>query len=142
MDSILDYAYDVAGNRTELKWDPSANGLIVRNTYDALNRLATLSRKVPTIGVQTGTAAIGTYSYDDLSRRSTLTLANGTSTTYAYDTQSMPASLSLNVAGTALDAAFSFTRNQIGDITQNAPRNLSFQWRGYRNELVITCVMA
>jgi YD repeat-containing protein len=47
----------------------------------------------------------------------------------------MPGSLTLKVAGTALDAVFSYKRNQVGDITQSALSNSSYQWRGYRNEL-------
>ena len=133
--SILDSVYDSAGNRTELRLDSASNGLIVGSTYDALNRPGTLSRKVPTVGVQTSTAAIATYNYDDLSRLTSLSFANGATSTFGYDTQSLPASLNMDVAGTALDGGFTLARNQAGEVTQNALTNTVHQWRGYRNNL-------
>lgn len=59
----------------------------------------------------------------------------GVGTSAASHTQSMPASLNMDVAGTALDGGFNLTRNQAGEVTQNALTNTVHQWRGYRNNL-------
>jgi YD repeat-containing protein len=59
--NILDYAYDAAGNRTELRWDPRPTA-IVRNTQ--MRSTAAATRKVPTVGVQVSTATIAA-GYDD-----------------------------------------------------------------------------
>ncbi|MHA7602601.1 DUF6531 domain-containing protein, partial [Alicycliphilus sp. T452] len=88
----LSYQYDAAGNRTRLTW-PDA--FYVSTTYDALNR--------PTALKENGSANLASYAYDDLSRRTTVTLGNGTSTSYGYDTQANLSSLAHNLAGTAHD---------------------------------------
>ncbi|WP_287719937.1 hypothetical protein, partial [Nitrosomonas sp.] len=74
----LAYQYDPAGNRTQLTWPETA--FYVTSTYDALNR--------PTAIKETGTVNLATYAYDDLSRRTTVTLGNSTTTSYGYSTQS------------------------------------------------------
>jgi RHS repeat-associated protein len=67
----LTYTYDKNGNRLTL------NGGTANNTYtyDPLNRLASLASP----------AGLATFGYDALSRRTNLTLPNGTQTTYTYD---------------------------------------------------------
>lgn len=78
-DLSLAYQYDAAGNRTRITW-PEATPFYVTTAYDALNR--------PTSIKELGTTSLATYAYDDLSRRTTVTLGNSTTTTYGYTTQS------------------------------------------------------
>ncbi len=102
----LSYQYDPAGNRTRLTWPEAA--FYVTTSYDAMNR--------PTGILENGSVSLASYAYDDLSRRATVTLGNGTTTSYGYDTQSALASLSHDLAGTAFDNTWSYTRNQVQDI--------------------------
>ena len=75
-------------------------GKITTSTYDALNR--------PTAIKETGTVNLATYAYDDLSRRTTVTLGNSTTTSYAYSTQSALATLTHNLTGTAQDQTYTY----------------------------------
>ncbi|WP_445371982.1 RHS repeat-associated core domain-containing protein [Methylomonas sp. HW2-6] len=120
----LAYQYDPAGNRTRTTW-PEATAFYITASYDALNR--------PTALLENGTVSLASYAYDDLSRRTTVTLGNGTSTGYGYDTQSALSSLTQNLAGTAQDNTWSYTRNQVQDIKAASWTNDSYQWTGYTN---------
>ncbi|WP_445369953.1 RHS repeat-associated core domain-containing protein (plasmid) [Methylomonas sp. BW4-1] len=120
----LAYQYDPAGNRTRTTW-PEATAFYITASYDALNR--------PTALLENGTVSLASYAYDDLSRRTTVTLGNGTTTVTGYDTQSALASLTQNLAGTAQDNTWSYTRNQVQDIKAASWTNNSYQWTGYTN---------
>ncbi|MDP3932222.1 MAG: RHS repeat protein, partial [Methylococcaceae bacterium] len=120
---VISYQVDPAGNRTRTTW-PEAT-FYVTQTYDALNR--------PTAILENGTVSLASYAYDDLSRRTTVTLGNGTTTVTGYDTQSALASLSQNLAGTAQDNTWSYTRNQVQDIKTATWTNNAYQWTGYTN---------
>uniref|UniRef100_UPI00402BAC95 RHS repeat-associated core domain-containing protein n=1 Tax=Methylomonas sp. PHL2-19 TaxID=3438878 RepID=UPI00402BAC95 len=120
----LAYQYDPAGNRTRTTW-PEATAFYITASYDALNR--------PTALLENGTVSLASYAYDDLSRRTTVTLGNGTTTGYGYDSQSALASLTQNLAGTAQDNTWSYTRNQVQDIKAASWTNDSYQWTGYTN---------
>jgi RHS repeat-associated protein len=115
----LSYQVDEAGNRTRLTWP---DGVYVTTTYDALNR--------PTVIKESGSASLASYAYDDLSRRTTVTLGNGTSTSYGYDAQAGLASLAHNLAGTAQDQTYGYTRNQAREIVGSNWSNDLYQWAG------------
>jgi RHS repeat-associated protein len=120
----LAYQYDPAGNRTRLDWPEG--GFYVTTTYDALNR--------PSAIKELGTTNLATYAYDDLSRRSTVTLGNASTTTsYGYTTQSALASLGHNLTGTAQDTTWTYTRNQAQEIATHSWNNDLYQWTGYTN---------
>jgi len=120
----LSYQYDPAGNRTRLDWPEG--GFYVTTTYDALNR--------PTAIKELGVTNLATYAYDDLSRRSTVTLGNASTTTsYGYTTQSALASLGHNLTGTAQDNTWTYTRNQAQEIASHSWNNDIYQWTGYSN---------
>ncbi len=88
----LAYQYDAAGNRIRTTW-PEA-GFYVTTAFDALNR--------PTTIQELGATSLASYAYDDLSRRTTVTLGNGTATAYAYSAeQGALSGLSHRLAGTA-----------------------------------------
>ena len=72
----LSYAYDLAGNLTRLSGSTNVN-----YTYDALNRLSTVSE------VNTGTSS---YNYDNVGNLQSVTYPNGVAHNYAYDTRNRP----------------------------------------------------
>jgi RHS repeat-associated protein len=114
------YQYDAAGNRTRTTW-PEATPFYVTATFDALNR--------PTAIKELGATNLATYAYDDLSRRSTVTLGNGTTTTYGYSTtQGALSSLTHNLAGTAQDQTYTYARNQAREIVTHGWNNDLYQW--------------
>ncbi|NMG68157.1 RHS repeat protein, partial [Azoarcus indigens] len=119
----LTYQYDAAGNRTQLTWPETS--FYVTTTFDALNR--------PTAITELGTTNLATYAYDDLSRRTTVTLGNGTTTSYGYSPQGTLASLGHDLAGTAQDQSYAYTRNPLREITSHSWSNDLYQWAGAAN---------
>ena len=116
----LAHQYDPAGNRTRTTW-PEATAFFVTTTYDALNRPATI--------LENGLASLASYAYDDLSRRTTVTLGNTTTQSTTYSNEAL-ASLTINLAGTAQDLTRSFTRNQAREILADTWSNDLYQWNG------------
>ncbi|SCX87305.1 RHS repeat-associated core domain-containing protein [Nitrosospira sp. Nl5] len=123
-DLSLAYEYDAAGNRTRITW-PEATPFYVTTAYDALNR--------PTGIKELDATSLATYAYDDLSRRTTVTLGNATTTTYDYTAQSALLTLTPDLAGTAQDNTWTYGRNQAQEITSHAWSNDAYQWTGYIN---------
>lgn len=117
----LTYQVDPAGNRVRTTW-PEATPFYVTTTYDALNR--------PTAIKELGSTNLASYAYDDLSRRTTVTLGNGTTTTTAYDNQAALSSLAHNLTGTAQDQTYGYTRNQARELTSHIWSNDAYQWAG------------
>ncbi|NMG35575.1 hypothetical protein GRF61_14090 [Azoarcus sp. TTM-91] len=119
----LTYQYDAAGNRTQLTWPETS--FYVTTTFDALNR--------PTAIKELGTTPLATYAYDDLSRRTTVTLGNGTTTSYGYSPEGTLASLGHDLAGTAQDQSYTYTRNPLREIASHSWSNDLYQWAGAAN---------
>jgi RHS repeat-associated protein len=112
------YNYDPASAWTEVQW-PDAQR--VRYTTDALGR-------VTTVADQTASATLATYAYDELSRRTTITRGNAsTTTTYGYDAKYRLSSLAHNLAGTAQDVTFGFTYNDAGEIRTRSVANSAYE---------------
>ena len=121
----LAYQYDPAGNRTRITW-PEATPFYVDTTYDALNRPAAIK--------ELGSTNLATYAYDDISRRTTVTLDNASTTTsYTYTTQSALATLGHDLTGTAQDITHTYTRNQAREIIGQIWNNDLYQWNGAVN---------
>jgi RHS repeat-associated protein len=115
---VLSYQYDAADNRTRTTW-PDA--FYVTTSYDALNRPSSIK--------ENGTVNLVTsYAYDDLSRRATVTLGNGTTTTYTWGAQGALGTLAHNLAGTATDVSFTLTRNQALQVSGRAISNAAYNW--------------
>lgn len=114
------YQYDAAGNRTRTTWPETA--FFVTTSYDALNRPKDIK--------ETNTVNLATYAYDDLSRRTTVTLGNGTTTTSTYNAQNQLSGLAHGLAGTAQDISYTYARNRIGDLNTETWSNDLYQWAG------------
>jgi len=119
----LAFQYDPAGNRTRTTWPDTA--FYTTTSYDALNR--------PTSINELGSVSLATYAYDDLSRRTTVTLGNGTTTTYTYGAQGSLSGLTHDLAGTAQDITYAYTRNQVQEIVGQSWSTDAYQWTGYAN---------
>ncbi|WP_415203103.1 RHS repeat-associated core domain-containing protein [Pseudorhodoferax sp.] len=115
---VIAYQYDAAGNRTRTTWPETA--FYVTTAYDALNR--------PTVIKETDSVNLASYAYDDLSRRTTVTLGNGTTTSYGYNAQGDLSTLAHNLAGTTHDQTYTATRNQAREIVANSWSNDLYQW--------------
>jgi RHS repeat-associated protein len=118
----LSYQYDAAGNRTRMTW-PDA--FYVTTSYDALNRPVDLRENGSTT-----VAPLGSYAYDDLSRRATVTYGNGTRTQFAYGAQGDASTLTHFLSSSAEDVQYTYTRNAAREITGVASSNNKYQWAG------------
>jgi YD repeat-containing protein len=78
----VDYDYDAAGRRTRTTYPGS--GLYVDYDYLVTGEVT----KVRENGATTGVGVLGTYAYNDLGQRTSLTRGNGTVTSYTFDTAS------------------------------------------------------
>ncbi|WP_410209748.1 RHS repeat-associated core domain-containing protein [Aquirhabdus sp.] len=120
---VLSYKYDSAGNRIRITWPETT--FFVTTAYDELNRPTTIKENGSDV-----LTPLATYNYDDLSRRTTVQLGNGTSTQYSYGNQGGLATLSHFLSSTAQDVKYTYTRNQIQEITTEAWSNDRYQWGG------------
>jgi RHS repeat-associated protein len=116
------YQYDAAGRRTRLTWPD-----LFYVTYDYLVTGEMTAVK------ESGTTTLGTYAYDDLGRRTSLTRGNGVITTYGYDNISRLTSLTSDLAGTAYDLTLGFGYNAASQITSTTRSNNVYSWTGATN---------
>ena len=116
------YQYDAAGRRTRLTWPD-----LFYVTYDYL-----VTGEMTTVK-ESGTTTLGTYAYDDLGRRTSLTRGNGVITSYGYDNISRLTSLTSDLAGTAYDLTLGFGYNSASQITSTTRSNNLYSWNGATN---------
>jgi RHS repeat-associated protein len=116
------YQYDLAGRRTRLTWPD-----LFYVTYDYL-----VTGEMTTVK-ENGTTTLGTYAYDDLGRRTSLTRGNGVVTSYGYDNASRLTSLASDLPGTTYDLTLGFGYNQASQITSTTRSNNLYSWTGASN---------
>jgi len=117
----VSYQYD-AGGRTRLTW-PDA--YYVTYDYQITGEMTTIK--------ENGTTTLGTYAYDDLGRRTTLTRGNGVVTTYGFDPVSRLSSLASDLTGTTNDLSLGFSYNPASQITSTTRSNNAYAWTGAAN---------
>jgi RHS repeat-associated protein len=82
-DTKIDYTYDAGNRLTQLNDStPSSPSAVIARGYDGLNRLT--SETVTPAGTSTPRSTV-TYTYDNASRRATMTLTGQPVVTYGYD---------------------------------------------------------
>jgi RHS repeat-associated protein len=119
------YTNDKRGLRTDLTLD----GKTVSYGYDDAGRLETVQKN--------GEASAATYAYDEGGRRESLSLPNGVSTTYGYDTSDRLLSLTTTgPAGTL--ASFTYTLDDTGNRMGIAYADGSKSIYGYDNAYRLT----
>jgi YD repeat-containing protein len=74
---------------------------------------------------------IATLAYDDLGRRTSLTLGNGVATAYQYDPLSRLGEHKLDFAGTADDLTSTFAYNPASQIASNTRSNDAYAWTSH-----------
>lgn len=115
----LNYQYDAAGNRTQITWPDT---FFVTTSYDALNRPLNIK--------ENGSTSLAIYSYDDIGRRTNVTLGNGTTVERTYDNQGALATLKNFLASTAQEVQYTYTRNQMRELKSVSWNNNLYQWSG------------
>ena len=121
------YQYDLASRRTRTTW-PDA--FYVTYDYLVTGEMTVIREN----GAASGIGVLGTYAYDNLGRRASLTRGNGTVTSTAFDPVSRLSSFVQDLAGTASDLTINgFVYNpasQIGALTRS---NDAYAWSGHYN---------
>jgi len=74
---------------------------------------------------------LAAFAYDDLGRRTSLTLGNGVATLYHYDSASRLDELKLEFAGTADDLTSAFAYNPASQIASTPRSNDAYAWTGH-----------
>jgi len=101
----VSYEYDLAGNRTKVIW-PDA--WFAEYRYDAANRVEEI--------LENGVTSLASYSHDRRSRRASITLGNGSSTSYIYEHDGDLSSLDHGFTGSGV--TFGFAYNNVSERTQ------------------------
>src|SRR5215207_1397935 len=73
---------------------------------------------------------LASYAYDDMGRRTTVTLGNGTTVQRSYDNQGALASLKNFLASPSQEVQYSYTRNQLRELKGITWSNNLYQWSG------------
>ena len=102
----LSYQYADKINRTRIIWP---DGYSADYAYDNLNRVTTIK--------ENNAAILATYAYDTSGRRASITLGNGTVTSYSYHNDDALNTLSHNVNGTADDVDWTYGFNKVNQLT-------------------------
>lgn len=125
--------YDLANRRVLSVW-PDASYV----NYD--RRVTGAVTTIRENGATSGIGVLATYTYDDLGRRTSLTLGNGVSTSYGYDAASELSTMSWDLPGTAYDQALTFTHNPAGQVTSTTRSNDIYAYTGNANANTVTTV--
>lgn len=118
----MSYEYDAAGRRTRATW-PDA--FYVTYDYDLANAVTHIR--------ENGSAALVTYTYDNLGRLAYTARGNGVNTMNVFNSASQLDSMAHDLAGTAQDQTLSFTYNMAGQILTRGMTNNIYQMSGLTN---------
>jgi RHS repeat-associated protein len=122
----VSYEYDLAGRRTKMTYADS--GLYVNYDYDAAGDLTAIREN----GATSGIGVLGTYAYDDLGRRTSLTRGNGTSTSYSYDNVDRLTSLAHSLpSNTTYNLTLGDSYDPASGIVSHTQSNDAYAWGGH-----------
>lgn len=120
------YSYDLAGRRTRLTY-PGSSSLYVDYDYLVTGEVSAIREN----GATSGAGVLGSYAYDDLGRRTSLTRGNGAVTSYSYGNDSSPTQIVQNVSGTSYDLTLDLTYDPAREIVSTARSNDSYAWTNH-----------
>ncbi|HRK63601.1 MAG TPA: RHS repeat-associated core domain-containing protein [Terricaulis sp.] len=118
----VEYQYDAAGRRTRITWP--GNTFYVDYVYDWTNAVTQIREN----GATSGAGLLGVYAYNNLGQRVSLTRGNGVVTTFAYDDLARLDAMRHDLASTASDQLYDFTRNLSDQSTDRQGHNASYDW--------------
>ena len=114
--------YDIGGRLLRQTW---ADGFYVTYDYNTLGETTAIH--------ENGGAVLVSFAYDNLGRRTSLTRANGTVTSYGYDAASRLTSLGQDLAGTSQDLSLAFAYSPAGQIASRTSSNDAYAFTGSVN---------
>jgi RHS repeat-associated protein len=122
------YSYDAAGRRISFAYPNS--GPTIGYDYDVTGNVTAIREN----GATSGAGLLGSYAYDDLGRRTSLTRGNGAVTSYAFDPVSRLTGFTQDVSGTAQDLTVNgISYNPASQMTGLTRSNDSYAWTGHYN---------
>ena len=119
----INYAYDVKTGAKTRVWTLNSD---IRYTYDAMNRLKTVEVRKRN-GVELGTPEVTTYDYTKVGSRASVSLPNGITTSYQYDSLNRLMNLSHKKADTLI-ASYTYSLQPAGRrsaVTEVTPEGTS-----------------
>lgn len=120
----VDYAYNLAGDRTRTTWWDSF--------FVDYDRLVTGDLwKARANGATSGSGVLAIYGYSDLLQRTSLVRGNTATSTYAYDPVSRLQSATENLGGTAGDLTQTYEYNPADQIRQVIRSNDAYAWTNF-----------
>ena len=117
----VDYQYDLAGRRTRVT---HPDGFYVDYVYDLTNAVTEIREN----GATSGPGLLAVYAYNNLGQRVSITRGNGVVTTFAYDDLARLDAMRNDLASTASDQLYDFSRNLSDQITDRQGHNASYDW--------------
>ncbi len=119
---VVGMGYDLAGRRTLLVYP---DNYYLTYDYQVTGELTTIK--------ESGTTTLGTYAYDDLGRRTSVTRGNGVTTSYGYDAVSRLSSLTADLTGTTSDLTLGYAYNPASQISAITRSNNAYSWTNATN---------
>jgi RHS repeat-associated protein len=133
----IGYEYDLAGRRTKMTWNN--DGFYVDYDYDVTGNVT----KIRENGATTGVGVLASYTYDNLGRRTSGVLGNGSASYYAFDAVSRLSCMTIdlpgsgnpncNPAGTGYDQGAIFSYSPSSQIKQTVRANDAYAWSEHAN---------
>lgn len=125
----INYAYDVKTGAKTRVWTLNSD---IRYTYDAMNRLKTVEVHKQN-GVDLGTPEVTTYDYTKVGSRASISLPNGITTSYQYDSLNRLTNLTHKKADTLI-ASYTYNllptgrRSAVTEVTPEGTSQINYTY--------------
>ena len=125
----INYAYDVKTGAKTRVWTLNSD---IRYTYDAMNRLKTVEVHKRN-GVELGTPEVTTYDYTKVGSRASISLPNGITTSYQYDSLNRLTNLTHKKADTLI-ASYTYNllpagrRSAVTEVTPEGTSQINYTY--------------
>ena len=125
----INYAYDVKTGAKTRVWTLNSD---IRYTYDAMNRLKTVEVHKRN-GIELGTPEVTTYDYTKVGSRASISLPNGITTSYQYDSLNRLTNLTHKKADTLI-ASYTYNllstgrRSAVTEVTPEGTSQINYTY--------------